>query len=223
VPAKELQAHVSQDDSSHTQHTARPAFGSEAILPVLGKMFAPVTGPSAKDGTDVPDIVPATLAHPEASAPPAPRPTIAPASDAAIRMRLALPFEECGTEGSPQRDSFKRTVMSDLARSAGIPDSCFNIVAMSAGSIIVDTEIYANQSMLAAGYDPLATALDLQLQARCVCYASVGMLCLYWEVWIICDSHEGYLFQLFCCFRSSACMHFSSGAGEWDCISLICE
>jgi len=225
VPAKELRDHVSQDDSSGTQHTARPAFGSEAILPVLGKMFAPVTGPFAKDGTDVPDIVPATLAHPEASAPPAPRPAMAPASDAAIRMRLALPFEECGTEGSPQRDSFKRSVTSDLARSAGIPDSCFNthIVAMSAGSIIVDTEIHANQSILAAGCDPLATALDLQVQARCVCYASVGMLCLYWEVWIVCVSHVGYLFQLFGCFRSSACMHVSSGAGEWDCISLICE
>ena len=85
-------------------------------------------------------------------------------------MRLDMPFDPAvvGHEGSAQRASFTKAVASDLSAASGLPDSSFNLVAVSRGSVIVDTEIYAP-----AGRDALAAALDLQNQARYALASSV--------------------------------------------------
>jgi hypothetical protein len=87
-------------------------------------------------------------------------------SIAAIRMKLAMPFDQCGLDGSVKRHMFKQGVTSDLAMAAKLPALCFNIISLSPGSILVDTEIDADPNVAAASRDPLVAALDLQNQAR---------------------------------------------------------
>ena len=136
----------------------RPAFGPEVFIPIIDQMMNPKPGPAANGQEPSKDV--------QAPPPPPPVPNSGPPSAAAIRMRLALPFEYCGADGSAEREQFKAAVTHDLANAAGLPHGCFNIVAVSPGSILVDTEIYVDENLAAAGRDPLSAALDLQRQAR---------------------------------------------------------
>lgn len=145
---------------------ARPAFGSEAIVPVFDKMLEPIIGVPTKDTPVVESRKPVVTAPAPAPAVPEKGASERPGKIAAIRMRLDLPMERCGPEGSAQREQFKQHVTRDLSSAAGMPETCFNIVALSAGSVIVDTEIHSYPQMAAGGRDALAVALDLQRQAR---------------------------------------------------------
>lgn len=172
----------------------RAAFGAEALLPVMNRVLSmPGSGaqgasvatpaatsaaPQALAGASPPEAggssAPAPQAAPQEAAPPeaagASGRAAAAGSQAAMRMRLDMPFDPAvvGHEGSAQRASFTKAVASDLSAASGLPDSSFNLVAVSRGSVIVDTEIYAP-----AGRDALAAALDLQNQARYALASSV--------------------------------------------------
>ena len=157
----------------------RPAFGAEAILPVMNRVLG-MSG-SGHQGADAatsndPSIpTPATLKPAPYDLPGVPAADASSSSGvsaagqaapsmAAVRMRLGMPFDEAvvGHDGSSQREAFKTMVTKDLSVASGLPDSAFNIVAVSRGSVIIDTEIRSPP-----GRDALAVALDLQSQARC--------------------------------------------------------
>jgi len=173
----------------------RAAFGAEAILPVMSRVLS-LSGSGAQGawagaGAPAPTsaapqaVVGATPAEAGGSSVPAPQAVAekaagagggaaaAAGSQAAVRMRLDMPFDPAvvGHDGSAQRVSFTKAVASDLSAASGLPDSCFNIVAVSRGSVIVDTEIHAPE-----GRDALAAALDLQNQARCAPASCVAQL-----------------------------------------------
>ena len=232
---------------------ARPVFGTDAVVPLLDKMFQPAAGAPAGDATVARPRHPLIHAAPNGSkdtgkadtlpqhSAPGPRdrvvfgtsaysaileksigafglgngvdsggvkkdsvtpgagasapgvPPAAPAapqpqqtrSIAAIRMKLSMSFDQCGLDGSVQRHMFKQGVTSDLAMAAKLPALCFNIISLSPGSILVDTEIDADPSVDAASRDPLVTALDLQNQARYFLYGGHQvwhMRCKSWHM-----------------------------------------
>ena len=193
---------LSQSQTEVVGSETRPAFGTEAILPVIHQIFEPQrppvevkgggaglsekargaepsSAPAAVDQTGVPDIsglkpapfngaVPTDSERAPACLPAAQRDMAdytrpAPPA-AAIRMHLALPFEACGTQGSAQRFGFQAAIVSDLSKATGMPSSTFSIVAISAGSVVVDIQVCVETAM-PGGRDPLAVVFDLQRQA----------------------------------------------------------
>jgi hypothetical protein len=160
---------------------ARPVFGTDAYSAILEKSIGAfgldngVYSRGVKQDSVTPEAgasapgVPPPVAPALPPAAPAASVALLPqqaSSIAAIRMKLAMPFDQCGLDGSVQRHMFKQGVTSDLAMAAKLPASFFNIVSLSPGSILVDTEIDADPSVAAARRDPLVAALDLQNQAR---------------------------------------------------------
>jgi len=59
----------------------------------------------------------------------------------AIDMKLALPMAVAGPPWSPERRIFEKDVLLDLSRASGLPANRFVIRELSAGSIVVHTEI----------------------------------------------------------------------------------
>ena len=77
-------------------------------------------------------------------------------------MTLGLDFSTIGTEGSEERESFKRNAAIELAAAASdLPSSSFHIRSVSRGSVILDVEITPELS----GPEPSLIAADLEIQA----------------------------------------------------------
>ena len=80
-----------------------------------------------------------------------------------MTLKLALDFRDAGEKGSPQRVAFNNNLTQDLANASGLPPHLFEVVRVSAGSIIVDTLIHpdpANRDL-----HPMKVATELEKQA----------------------------------------------------------
>jgi hypothetical protein len=80
-----------------------------------------------------------------------------------MTLKLALDFRDAGEKGSPQRVAFDNNLTQDLANASGLPPHLFEVVRVSAGSIIVDTLIHpdpANRDL-----HPMKVATELEKQA----------------------------------------------------------
>jgi len=58
-----------------------------------------------------------------------------------ITITIDKAFEEIGKEGSPSRIEFERALVDDLAHASDLPPTSFEIIKMSAGSVIADIKI----------------------------------------------------------------------------------
>ena len=80
-----------------------------------------------------------------------------------MTLKLALDFRDAGEKGSPQRVTFNNNLARDLSNASGLPPHLFDVVRVSAGSIIVDTLIHpdpANRDLY-----PMKVAMELEKQA----------------------------------------------------------
>jgi len=80
---------------------------------------------------------------------------------AQLTMTLGLDFSTIGTEGSQEREGFKRNAAIELAAASDLPASSFHIRSVSRGSVILDVEITPELS----GPEPSLIAADLEMQA----------------------------------------------------------
>jgi hypothetical protein len=80
-----------------------------------------------------------------------------------MTLKLALDFSEAGKAGSAQRVAFNNNLTQDLSSASGLAAHLFEVVRVSAGSIIVDTLI--NPDPADSGLNPMLVATDLQKQA----------------------------------------------------------
>ena len=90
----------------------------------------------------------------------------APPPPVDIILTLGLNYSMAGGEGSPQREEFKRALVSELKQASGIPTEVqtqFIIKRVAPGSVVVDLTIVADP--LGRGPTPSAVAADLQQQA----------------------------------------------------------
>jgi hypothetical protein len=83
---------------------------------------------------------------------------------AEMTLKLALDFNAAGKAGSAQRAAFNNNLIQDLSHASGLAPHLFEIVRVSAGSIIVDTLIHADPAD--RGLHPMLVATDLQKQAH---------------------------------------------------------
>jgi len=81
-----------------------------------------------------------------------------------LQLRLALDLSVAGPVGSPTRAAFEHDLLDDLAQASGLGADSFRIKKLSAGSIIVDAEIYRDPSGM--GPDPKHVAAEFERQAR---------------------------------------------------------
>jgi hypothetical protein len=80
-----------------------------------------------------------------------------------MTLKLAMDFSTAGEQGSLQRAAFTKSLTEDLAKAAGVAPQLFEIVRVSAGSIIVDTKIHVDAKGL--GPHPMLVAAELEKQA----------------------------------------------------------
>ena len=80
-----------------------------------------------------------------------------------ILLRLDLDYSLVGPRNSHQREAFANHLCQDLSNASGLPATYFLIKDMSPGSVLVMTEIRANESNMAIS--PEAVARDLERQA----------------------------------------------------------
>jgi hypothetical protein len=83
---------------------------------------------------------------------------------AEMTLKLALDFNAAGKAGSAQRATFNNNLIQDLSNASGLVPHLFEVVRVSAGSIIVDTLIHADPAD--RGLHPMLVATDLQKQAH---------------------------------------------------------
>jgi hypothetical protein len=81
-----------------------------------------------------------------------------------MMIKLALNFSAAGKAGSAQRAAFNNDLTKDLSNASGSAPHLFEVVRVSAGSIIVDTLIH--QDPAGCGLHPMLVATDLQKQAH---------------------------------------------------------
>ena len=81
-----------------------------------------------------------------------------------MTIKLALDFSAAGKAGSAQRVAFNNDLTQDLSNASGSAPHLFEVVRVSAGSIIVDTLIHQDPADF--GLSPMLVATDLQKQAH---------------------------------------------------------
>jgi hypothetical protein len=81
-----------------------------------------------------------------------------------MTLKLALEFSAAGKAGSAQRVAFNNNLTRDLSNASGFAPHLFEVVRVSAGSIIVDTLIHPDPAD--RGLNPMLVATDLQKQAH---------------------------------------------------------
>jgi hypothetical protein len=81
-----------------------------------------------------------------------------------ITLKLALDFSAAGKAGSAQRVAFNNNLTQDLSNASGFAPHLFEVVRVSAGSIIVGTLIHSDPAD--RGLNPMLVAMDLQKQAH---------------------------------------------------------
>ena len=80
-----------------------------------------------------------------------------------MTLKLAMDFSNAGQQGSAQRAAFTKSLTEDLSKAAGVAPQVFEVVRVSAGSIIVDTKIHVDPKGL--GPHPMVVAAELEKQA----------------------------------------------------------
>jgi len=81
-----------------------------------------------------------------------------------MTIKLALDFREAGKAGSAERVTFKDNLTQDLSSASGWAPHLFEVVRVSAGSIVVDTLVH--QDSYDRNLNPMLVATNLQKQAK---------------------------------------------------------
>ena len=82
-----------------------------------------------------------------------------------IQIKLALDFSAAGKAGSAQRRSFNDNLTQNLSNASGLAPHLFEVVRVSAGSIVVDTLVHPDPSA-DRDISPMIVATNLQKQAQ---------------------------------------------------------
>jgi hypothetical protein len=81
-----------------------------------------------------------------------------------MTITLSLDFSAAGKAGSAQRETFNDNLTQDLSNASGLAPHLFEVVRVSAGSIIVDTLVHPDSAD--RDLNPMLVATKLQKQAN---------------------------------------------------------